>query len=271
MITVTIRRITAVFEEDKNFFTITLLSYAPAPSLSVAVFLPQLIKAKEQVSHSGKGHRENRDPHQDTGDTLGIQIHEEVGIDQGGSGSGNQNRGIKSQNNRLDQQEDHVGNGETDGGDGVIPLTLSALTEQEPVGNVQNGQGNVEQKASDSPVELRIAAFGPRQHNVEHKEGQQDAEHTDELQHGGNRYVAVLLLLGRLNQAGEHNAEAKEIADVGEVNVEIPADRVDVIENSRTGHTAHEGQGAVDRIKDQLCRSVFNHNLIIPFRVMIGI
>ena len=58
--------------------------------------------------------------------------------------------------------------------------------------------------------------------------------------------VAVLLFLGRLDQRGQHNANAKEITDVREVYVKIPANRLDVIKDSQACNQAHKAECAVD-------------------------
>ena len=50
--------------------------------------LSQPVKAKEQISDQNKRSRQDTDPHQNTGDTLGIQIHEEIRIDQRSVGAG---------------------------------------------------------------------------------------------------------------------------------------------------------------------------------------
>ena len=70
----------------------------------------------------------------------------------------------------------------------------------------------------------------------------------------------TFLFLCGLNQRGKHHTEAQEIADVGEVYVEIPADELDVVEDSETCDTANKSQRAVDGLKNQLGSSVFNHN-----------
>jgi hypothetical protein len=64
-----------------------------------------------------------------------------------------------------------------------------------------------------------------------------------------------------LDKGGKHHAEAKKIADVGKVNVEIPTYRVDIIKNSRACDNAHESERAIDSLIDQLSGSVFYHYL----------
>jgi hypothetical protein len=63
-----------------------------------------------------------------------------------------------------------------------------------------------------------------------------------------------------LNQLCSHNAYTKEITDVGKVNVEIPTDHIDVIENSEARYTSYETERAVNSLENELCCSVFNHN-----------
>ena len=69
----------------------------------LVVFLSQPVKSEERESDRNKCSRKNANPHKNTGNTLRIQIYKEVGIDQGGGRSGNQNRRVKFQNDRLDQ------------------------------------------------------------------------------------------------------------------------------------------------------------------------
>ena len=68
------------------------------------------------------------------------------------------------------------------------------------------------QQAADSPVELGITIRCTGKQGVEHHKGQQNCQHTDKFQHGSGRNVAVLLLFRRLDQAGQHNADAEEVA-----------------------------------------------------------
>jgi hypothetical protein len=160
----------------------------------------------------------------------------------------------------LDQKEDHVTNGEADGNEGVIPFALLTFAEQEPIRNVQDGKNDVEGEAADSPVCLRIAACRACEHKVEYEEGQKDAEHTDKLQYGSSLDIAVLFLFRRLDQASEHNAEAEEIADIGKVYVEIPTDRMDIVKDTRRCNAAYESKRTIDRVKNELCGSAFDHD-----------
>ena len=229
------------------------------------VSLSQFVQPEEQESDNDECCGEDTDPHKNAGNTLRIKIDKEVRVDKGGGGRRNQNRGVKLQNDRLNQQEDHISKGEGDGNEGIIPLALFALVEQEPVCNVHDGQHHMGQKAADAPVCLRITACSACEHNVKDEEGQKNSKHTDKLQKGGGRNIAVLFLLCGLNQRSEHYADAQEIADVGEVNVEIPTNYIDVIEDSQTCDTSHKAQGAIDGLKNQLCRSVFDHNKLLHF------
>jgi hypothetical protein len=119
----------------------------------------------------------------------------------------------------------------------------------------------VEAQAADTPVCLGIAAFCAREHNIKNKEGQKNAKHSDKFQKGCSGNEAVFLLLCRLNKSGKHNTDAQEIADIGEVNVEIPTDRVNVVKDSKACHEPHESQGNVDGLINQLGSSVFDHNI----------
>jgi hypothetical protein len=65
-----------------------------------------------------------------------------------------------------------------------------------------------------------------------------------------------------LDQRRQHHADAQEVAQVGEVNVEIPAEHIDVIKDAPRCHQANQTQGAIDGLVDQLYRSVFNHGSI---------
>ena len=154
-------------------------------------FLLKPVKAKEQVSHYDKCYRENTDPHQHSGNTLRFQIDKEVRIDQGGGGSGDQNRRIELQNNCLNHEEDHISKRERGRCDGVIPFALLALVKQEPVSDVHNRKHNMGQKAANAPVCLRIAAFCAGKHDVEHQKCQQNSQNSDKLQHRSSGNIAV--------------------------------------------------------------------------------
>ena len=45
-----------------------------------------------------------------------------------------------------------------------------------------------------------------------------------------------------------------------EVDIAIPADHTDIIENPQTGNTAHKAKGAINRLEEQLRGSVFDHD-----------
>ena len=116
-------------------------------------------------------------------------------------------------------------------------FALLAFIEQEPVRNIQNGKHDVETKATNSPVRLRIATFRACKHNVKYEEGEQDAEYADKLQKRSGCHEAVFLLLNRLYQRSHHNTKAKEIANVGKVYVEIPTDCFNIIKNPKASNT----------------------------------
>ena len=118
-----------------------------------ALFLSNPVQAEEQEANSHKGNEQNADPHQNTGNTLGIQIYKKIRIDQGGSGSGDQNGGVELQNGCLDQQEQNVSKGEGNGCEGVIPLSLFPLIEQKPVNNVQTS-GSSQLTSMLTPLEF---------------------------------------------------------------------------------------------------------------------
>ena len=194
---------------------------------------------------------------------MRFDIQKEIGIDQGSRCGGDKDRGVKSQNCRLSEYENYVYKREANRNDGVIPLGLFSFIEQKPVGYVHNGENDVEAKAADAPIELRIATGRACEHNVEHKECEQNTEHTDKLQHGCRGDVAVFLLSCGLYQSGKHYADAKEIADVGEMNVKIPAQIGNVIEYSEARNSADESERAIYGLVDQLCGSVFDHNKLL--------
>ena len=118
----------------------------------------------------------------------------------------------------------------------------------------------MEQKASHPPVCLGIPVCRTGEENVEYQEGQQNAQHSDKLQNGHCTDTAVFLLLHGLDQSGKHHADAEEIADVCEMHVKIPANGMDVIENSQACKAAYEAEGAVNCLKNQLCCSVSDHD-----------
>ena len=77
----------------------------------------------------------------------------------------------------------------------------------------------MENKASDSPVCLRVASLCACKHNVKHKECKQNSEHSNKLQNRSGLYVAVLFFSYRLNQSSEHNANAEKVTDICEMHV----------------------------------------------------
>ena len=219
----------------------------------------KLVKSKEDKSNRSKRNGKDADPHQNTGCALRVKIYEEVGVDQRCLRVGDQNRSIKLQDHCLNEQEDHVSERETDRGNGIIPLSLFALTEQEPVSDIENRKNHVEAKAADAPVCLGIAPLGTCKHNVKHKEGQQNAEHADEFEHGCNGDVAVLFLLCRLNQRRKHYTKAQKVTDIGEMYVEIPTDHLNVIKDTKACDNTHKSEGTIDSLENKLRCSVFNH------------
>jgi hypothetical protein len=65
-----------------------------------------------------------------------------------------------------------------------------------------------------------------------------------------------------LDQGSQHDTDTQEVAEVSEVNVEIPPEHIDVIKDSHGRHKAHQAQGTIDGLEDQLGGSVFNHRSI---------
>jgi hypothetical protein len=118
----------------------------------------------------------------------------------------------------------------------------------------------MENKAADSPVCLRIPSFRTGKHNVEDEESQQNAKHSNELQNGHSGNIAVFFILYGLNQRGKHNANTEVIADVCEVYIEIPADIVDIIENTKACDNTHKAKCDVDGLVDHLCCPAFDHD-----------
>jgi hypothetical protein len=122
----------------------------------------------------------------------------------------------------------------------------------------------VEAETANTPVCLRIAALSTRKHNVEYKEGQKNSEQSDKLQQRSGGNVAVFFLFYRLDQAGNHNTEAKKITDVGKVNVKIPTNRFDIIKNSKARNASNQTERAIDSLENKLYCSIFNH-ISYPF------
>ena len=173
---------------------------------------------------------------------------------------GNKDRRIKLQYGCLDKKEHRISKWEADRNEGIIPLAIFAFTEQEPVCYVKDGKNNVEYKASDSPVCLRIASLCARKHNVEHKERKKNTKHAYKLKDGRNGNEAVFFFLCGLNKRCKHNANAKEVTDICEMNVEIPTNYVNVIKDSKTRNKAHKSERTVNSLENKLRCSVFNHN-----------
>ena len=74
----------------------------------LGLFLAQLIQAEEEIAHCHKANQQNEDPLEHAAHALGLQIHEEIGVDQRRGGGGNQNGGIKLQNRGLNEDESHI-------------------------------------------------------------------------------------------------------------------------------------------------------------------
>ena len=205
----------------------------------------KFVKTEENETDGHKCCSENAYPHEHTANTLSIEVYEEIGVDEGRGGGGDEDGGVELQNDGLNEQEDDIGKGEGNGSDGVIPLAFFALIEQKPVGYVHDGEHNMECKAADSPVCLRISSFCTGQHDVENKESEQNAQHTYKFQNGYCGNIAIGAFLCGLDKSGEHNGYAKEIADIGEVDVEVPANNIDVIKDAEAGNAANKTEGAV--------------------------
>jgi hypothetical protein len=108
----------------------------------------------------------------------------------------------------------------------------------------------VEEQASNTPIQLRVAPLLACQHNVEDEKSKQNSKHTNKFEERKSRNVAILLLFYRLNQSGKHNANAKKIADVCKVNVKIPTKEIDVIKNAKACNTAYKTECAINGLKD---------------------
>jgi hypothetical protein len=53
-----------------------------------------------------------------------------------------------------------------------------------------------------------------------------------------------------LDQSGKHHTDTEEIADIGEMNVEIPANGIDVIEYSETCNAAYKSERAINSLEN---------------------
>lgn len=180
------------------------------------MFFSKSVKTKEAKANRNKYRGKNGDPHQNTGYPLRIKVHKEVGVDQNSRSGRGQNGGVEFQNSCVDQEEHRICKRKACGSDGIIPLALLALIEQEPIGNIHDRQDHVEGQAANAPVELRIASLCPC----------------------------------------KHNAKAKKVADVGKVYVKVPTEQIDVIKNAKAGNAAHKGKRSINCLIDQLCGSV---------------
>ena len=232
----------------------------PAQVGSFHFFLSQMVESEENEAHCNECRGKNTDPLQYAGNAEVVEVYEEIGVDQRRVRGRDQNGGVKLQNDCLDQKEDRVANGESDGNEGVILFAVLAFTEQEPVCNVHNGKNDVERKAADSSVCLGITVCRACEDKVKYEEGQKDTKHADKLQYGRGLDVAVLFLSRRPDQTSEHNAEAEEVTDIGKMYVEIPTERGDIIKDTLGCHAAYEAECTIDGLKNELCGSVFDHD-----------
>ena len=108
---------------------------------------------------------------------------------------------------------------------------------------------HMKSEATYSPVKLRISAFSTCKHNIEHKEGKQYAEHSDKFQKRSRCNKAVLFFLCRLNQSGKHNADAKKIAYICKVHIEVPAYHIYIVEDTQTCNAANKAERTVNCLK----------------------
>ena len=225
----------------------------------ILFLLTKLIKPEENESDSNECDGKDSDPHKHTANTLCINVYKKVGIDERSGSGGNENGCIKLKDKSLNKKENNVSKGECDGSDGIDELALLTLVEEEPIKYVHDRKNYVEKKATDAPVCLRITALGTCEHNVEHEEGEKDSEHTDELDERYSGNVAIILFLYSLDKSGNHSTDAKEIADVGKVDVEIPTYYVNIVEYSETCNESNKSKRTVDRLVNKLYCSVFDH------------
>ena len=117
----------------------------------------------------------------------------------------------------------------------------------------------METKAANAKIQLRIATCCTCKHNIEYEEGEQDAEHTDKFEYGCCGNIAVVFLSCGLYQCGKHDTQAKEIAEVREMDIKIPAQIGEIIKESQACDHADESQCAINCLINQLCGSVFYH------------
>ena len=80
-------------------------------------FLSKSVKTEENISNGNKSNKKDKDPSQNSADSLGFEVNEKIGINQRGGCSGNQDRGIKTHYCCLNKDKNNVGNGEPDGSD----------------------------------------------------------------------------------------------------------------------------------------------------------
>ena len=121
----------------------------------------------------------------------------------------------------------------------------------------------MEENAYYSPVSLRLATLRACEHNVEDEEGEKNTEHADKLQNWSNGNVAVLLSLSRLDKRRDHYADAKEVADVGEVDVEVPANHGNIVKYAERGDHTDKTERAINGLENKLCSSAFDHNVFL--------
>ena len=155
--------------------------FSEAVHFSINLLFADPVKREEDKSDRHERNEKDRDPFCHAAHVLSINIQKEIGIYQRSSCGGDEYRGIKLQDRRLNKYENNVCNREAYRGYGVIPLDLSSFIEQKPIGYVHNGENDVEGKTSYAPIELRVASGRACEHDIEDKEGEQNTEHTDKL------------------------------------------------------------------------------------------
>ena len=72
------------------------------------------VEGEEQISDNHEGNEEDQCPFRNAPGAQRVEIQEEVGVDQGGGAQGDQDRGVKLQNHRLNENEDQVYEREAD-------------------------------------------------------------------------------------------------------------------------------------------------------------
>ena len=106
----------------------------------------------------------------------------------------------------------------------------------------------MEKKASYPEVCLGVAPLCACKHSIEHKKGKKNSKHSDKLKKRRGIYVSVLLFSCGLYQGGGHNADAKKIADISNMYVEIPAYGINIVENSKARNEAYKTKRAIEQL-----------------------